>query len=625
MKRVVGDIETDGIKATKIHCFCYYDIDTKESVSLISYEDIVEFFKTPDLTIIWHNGIRYDKVQLQNVLGIKIEARMIDTLALSWVIYPLMKKHGLEEWGEIFGVPKPKIIDWVNLPIEEYVHRCEEDVKINTKLWFLLLEYLFKLYQTKEGVDRFIKYLMFKMDCAAEQEEIKWRLDVDKAKKHHEFFVAEFERRVEQVADLMPKKITYKIVSRPTTLYKKDGEVSVAGQKWLDLLKEHNLPDYHMSPIKVVTKIERGNPNSTDQLKDWLFGLGWVPQTFEVRKSKVTGVIKRIPQINTKDDGICESIKDLYEDHPELEALEGMGIVAHRLGIIKGYLENVDEEGFVKAEIQGFTNTLRFKHTTVVNLPQLPKPYWKEVRECLIAPDDNHVLCGSDMSSLEDSTKRHYMFFYDPEYVKEMMVPGFDPHLDVAVVANLLTPEQVEEHKLYDRTKGAEGVSHKATRGVAKKGNFTAVYGAGGPKIAEAMKQPVEMGYKFHKGYWKRNWSVKRIARDCIVKTIGEQMWLFNPVSKFWYSLRHDKDRFSTLNQGTGVYCFDINIMFIRKQGIRICGQFHDESIQPILKGTEEAHSAKLNKAIQQANDLLNLNVKLGISIDYGHSYADIH
>jgi hypothetical protein len=33
-------------------------------------------------------------------------------------------------------------------------------------------------------------------------------------------------------------------------------------------------------------------------------------------------------------------------------------------------------------------------------------------------------------------------------------------------------------------------------------------------------------------------------------------MWLYNPVSKFWYSAIY-KDIFSTLNQGTGVYCFD--------------------------------------------------------------------
>lgn len=102
-------------------------------------------------------------------------------------------------------------------------------------------------------------------------------------------------------------------------------------------------------------------------------------------------------------------------------------------------------------------------------------------------------------------------------------------------------------------------------------------------------------------------------------------MWLFNPVSQFWYSLRFDKDRFSTLNQGTGVYAFDSWIRNVRRKGIKICGQFHDEHIAPVLKGNEEAHKGKLLLAIDETNNELQLNVKLGISIDFGHSYSEIH
>ena len=45
------------------------------------------------------------------------------------------------------------------------------------------------------------------------------------------------------------------------------------------------------------------------------------------------------------------------------------------------------------------------------------------------------------MSSLEDSTKQHYMMYYDPEYVQAMRVPGFDPHIDIAKLANLITED----------------------------------------------------------------------------------------------------------------------------------------------------------------------------------------
>ena len=68
------------------------------------------------------------------------------------------------------GIPKPKITDWEGLTPEEYAHRCEEDVKINTWLWNKQKKHLLELYGSKPEADKLINYLMFKMDCAREQE-----------------------------------------------------------------------------------------------------------------------------------------------------------------------------------------------------------------------------------------------------------------------------------------------------------------------------------------------------------------------------------------------------------------------------------------------------------------------
>ena len=57
--------------------------------------------------------------------------------------------------------------------------------------------------------------------------------------------------------------------------------------------------------------------------------------------------------------------------------------------------------------------------------------------------------------------------------------------------------------------------------------------------------------------YWTRNSAIKKAADSCIIKSIGSTKWLFNPISKFWYFLKAEKDKFSTLNQGSGVYVFD--------------------------------------------------------------------
>ena len=63
----------------------------------------------------------------------------------------------------------------------------------------------------------------------------------------------------------------------------------------------------------------------------------------------------------------------------------------------------------------------------------------------------------------------------------------------------------------------------------------------------------------------------------------------------------------------------------MRKQGIVINLQYHDEIGFAFLKEEQELIKEKLNKAIELTNKALCLNVPLGISIDFGVNYADCH
>ena len=156
MQYTVFDIETDGLldNVTKIHCLSYQKFNNGtliEKNSLTNYENIKNFVQTQSI-LVGHNIIRYDLPVLKKLLSIVVpkETKIIDTLGLSWYLYSsydIPKKgkkvsHGLETWGEILGVAKPKINDWSNLFIEEYINRCSEDVEINQLLFhkeFLLL------------------------------------------------------------------------------------------------------------------------------------------------------------------------------------------------------------------------------------------------------------------------------------------------------------------------------------------------------------------------------------------------------------------------------------------------------------------------------------------------------
>jgi len=69
----------------------------------------------------------------------------------------------------------------------------------------------------------------------------------------------------------------------------------------------------------------------------------------------------------------------------------------------------------------------------------------------LIAPEGYKVV-GSDMASLESTTKRHYMQPYDPDYVEEMSQEGFDEHVNLAAFAGVITKDEEEFFKWYQST-----------------------------------------------------------------------------------------------------------------------------------------------------------------------------
>ena len=611
----VFDIETDGLldELTKIHVLSWSN-DMGEVKHTHDYDEM-RYVLLNSETLVGHNIIRFDIPAIEKVLGIEVKARLIDTLALSWYLHHDRMKHGLEGYGEDYGVPKPVIKDWNTLTPQEYAHRCAEDVKINNRLWRDLDLKLNKLYQDPTEKDRLIDYLTFKLDCAREQEALRWKLDVDKAQAAYDEIMALKVEKVEQLADAMPRKILTRMASRPKVMHKKDGSLSSHGEKWVDLCKEYKQPETTMQFV-VKTGEERGNPNSNDQVKDWLYSLGWKPRTYKFLRDKVTGDERQIEQVR-KNGELCGSVKELAKVDQAVDLLDGLTVLTHRAGILKSFLE-CHKDGWLEASIAGLTNTFRFKHyRPLVNLPGVDKPYGDVIRGCLTCPD-GYILSGADMTSLEDTTKRHYMKPLDPDYVEQMSHEGFDPHLDLALHAGVITQDDIDKHNSGER-------SLKALRKNYKVVNYSATYGVGAPKLARETGMSKSEAKTLLEAFWSRNWAIEKVASTLRVRELFNGMWLKNPVSGFWYSLRSDKDRFSTLNQSTGVYCFDSWVKECRGMGLETIGQFHDEIIVLTKEGDEDKTENIMQMSINNVNDAINLNVPLGTDVQFGKTYADIH
>lgn len=635
MKEVVFDIETNGFldKLDRVHVISWQDNTMSEPTSGYDLEAIQKVYDA-DL-IIGHNILRFDLDAIEKVYGIRPSEKtiLVDTLILAWYLdYERVEKglnYGLEAYGVTFGVPKPKITDWESLTREDYTHRCEEDVKINMRLWLRLRNKLVALYGKKddgslsEDAIRLIRYLTFKMQCANDTEKLGIRLDHALATKMLTDLEQLKETKIKELAEAMPKKAITKLVNKPQKPYKADGTLSEHGKRWFATLKEYGFPEDTVGPLRVVDHYEQGNPDSVPQIKDWLYGLGWEPITFKYDKDEY-GNERKIEQVR-KDGELCESVLMLKDKDPAIEYLDGLTVLTHRIGIFKAYLNSAEQDAngvwWIRSRVDGLTNTFRFKHRKpLANLPGVDKPYGKEVRACLLAPSDDHVLVGADMVSLEDTTKRHYMQPLDPDYVAAMSVEGFDPHLDLAQFAGACTQEEIDEYN-------AGGAKHlKAIRKGYKAANYSCIYGVGAPKLSRALGCSVAEAKKLIDAYWDRNWSIKEIGKRQTTKVLKDgSLWLQNPVSGFWHNLRETKDAFSTLNQSTGVYVFDNWLAYIRKEGVPVVMQYHDEYLGYLLKGQEEEMDRINREAVEKLNDKLQLNVRVGSDWKYGSDYADVH
>ncbi len=617
------DCEGDGLYPTKIYCLSYINSDGNEGTE-VDYDDMRAVL-SKDRVLVGHNIIRWDIPTLERILDISCkDSVLIDTLAVAWYLDCSRGQHGLESYGPDFGIQKPKIDDWHNLDLADYINRCERDVELNHKLWLSQLERLLELYPDADDFWNFLRYLEFKMDCAREQERSKWLLDVKRCRKAIEDYETEETKKLVDIERVMPKVPRVSVKSPPKRMYKGSGELSEIGKRWVEFLAERGLPETHDEPVEYVAGYDEPNAGSHDQIKNWLYSLGWVPRTFKYKKDE-NGNLREIPQINKEHGGgICDSIVDLYPICPDLALLDGLFVLRHRLGLLRGFIRD-EVDGKLAAKVAGFTNTLRFKHAEIVNLPKPDRPYAKDIRASLICQPDEEQ-CGADMSSLEDRIKQHFIYEYDPEYVNQLNSDDYDPHLDLAVITNKLskgkagvTKEEMDAYKAGDKSKSK-------IRGIFKNGNYACQYGAGPPRLVLTCNIDIETATLLHKAYWERNWAIKKVAEDQIVKTTKDgQMWLLNPISGFWYSLRSKKDRFSTLVQGTAAFVFDLWVRQVREKRPQLTAQFHDEIVLHIKKGHREECTALLNKAIQEVNDMLSLNREFSIGIQFGDTYADIH
>ena len=617
------DIECDSLNPTKIFCLSYCNTDDHVIHTIYDKEDILAFFKN-DGVFIGHVIATFDLPVLTRLCGLEVDFLFYDTIYLSTYIFPRRLKYGLESFGIDYGVEKVAIgkHEWETLSLEKAKERCEGDIRIQANLWHSIKKRLDHLYINKNDLKKFYQYMAFKAQCGYDQTQTKLRINLEAA---NDLLIKLYnlqDEKINQLRAVMPPVPVYKEFKKPDKPIKKDGSESEAGRKWREFLEQNNLPPDTNKTIRKVVSYKEPNPNSDQQKKDFLFSLGWEPQTYRIEKNKDSGEERSIPQIQKEVDGekvLCDSVAILAEQVPEIELLSGLGILEHRIGVVNGLIAAADEDGYLIQYLKSLTSTMRYKHGVVVNLVSVDKPYGADLRGLFIPPP-GYKIVGVDISKLENKVKEHYIYDYDPEYVKTLQDPLYDPYLEIAEMAGFLTAEQVRQHK-------AKEVDYSTQRKWGKVTSLSSQYGVGPKTLSRNLGLAYDLAAKLIETYKVRNKSQYDFAADLTVKTEFGQKWVFNPVSRFWMELRSEKDRLSAIFSSTGVYFFDTFKMYAKILGIKPALESHDELLSYVLDSESEQSevAAKLNKAIKYTNERIKLNVKIGIEYKFGTNYAQTH
>lgn len=669
-RALVADIETDGFldKMTKLHVLTVGWKNAEGqwcTKSTNNPEDIQKVFSNPDSIIVMHNGRRFDVPAIKKLFPqIEIKATVIDSLALSWWLLPNRskegKKFGLEAFGVDYGVPKPKVEDWENLTYEEYAHRATEDVKINIRLWEELKAKLELMYKDNPNdMIRLIRLLNWIMDCSYQQETQKIKVDVKKTEENFTYFEKLKEEKIQELRKAMPKIPIKVLKSKPKVCYKKDNSLSAAGEKWFEMIRSCGLPEDYEGQIEVITGYEEPNPNSVPQKKAWLYSLGWVPKTFKHNRDKATGEVNVVEQIMTEEKELCESVLKLAKKEPAIESLSGVTVLTHRIGLLKSFLSNRDENDMIYQGLQQLAVSMRWMHSTIVNLPRYTGKGdirdGKWIRECLIAGEGKKIV-QSDLSGIESRTSDHYTFHINPGRIKKTQMPFFDPHCEISVASNLMTRDEeiyyvyksavkdfpdlkIETFsEIYQPTEEVYRMLSlpeneqkelmnklKVQRSKGKTCNYASLYLVGAQTLSRNLEIPKKEAQKLIDAYWEIHFAVKVATEQIRTIKVGDETWAFNPISKFFYYVRNEKDLFSIINQSSAVYCFNMWVWNCTNMGIWPVTQSHDDSLYIVNEEDEEKTVAIIDEAMKRTNQQLSLNVQLDCETQVGNNVAETH
>lgn len=609
---IVFDVETNGLlrQATKVHCICTYDTETKKATSYYgpSLTKGYEVLASASL-LIGHNIIKYDLPVLKRITGKALcTGKLFDTYLVSTMLCKSLYatdvktrtlpqnywgKHSLAAWGYRLGVLKGDFgatTDWAEFSMDMLKY-CEQDVAVTVALYQYLLSKVDSSLQRSLASEHQVWRII------AEQEEHGFPFDYEGAS-------AFFEKLS---LDIGQEKIRLRTLFPPR--YKKQG-VPVASKR-TQLRKVNGvLCQYTEGALMQKVTLSEFNPCSGDDVAHWLIRrYNWKPSDFtETGKPKVTGDI----------------LSDL--DYPEAQALARLQFLVKMASFLwgekeTGWLQIYDKEtGCIHGNVNpNGAATSRMTHSSpnMAQVPSVKTSSWNPLRaeygklcRSFFKARDGYAIVGCDASSLELRCLAHYMAKYDGgAYVNTVVKGNKDEGTDI--------------HTVNQRFAGLP------TRDLAKTFIYALIYGAGDAKIGSIMNGGAKQGSAMKQRFLDGLPALKSLIND--VQRAAKVRGYLRGIDGRIIAVESQHAALNRLLQSAGAIVMKyalINIdTWAKQEGIDFgfCANVHDEW-QAEVRADQAQRFAELSVlAIEKATEDLDFRCPLTGEAHIGNTWADTH
>ena len=580
------DIEANGLSPTEVFC-----VVTKHKGTVNTFTNASEFKCYAGILgddVYWcaHNGIGYDWPVLKKLWGYEGPKNILDTLVLSRLATPSRKGgHSLGNLGNLLGFPKGEHYDFSTYT-PEMLEYCKQDVDVLEQVYNLLSKEL-------QGFSKDAVFLETQVALIIDQQ-VKHGWSFNSNEAHT--LLAKLKEKLYELEDEVQKRfVPLPIFKKQVTpKYKKDGELSVVGLKFLgDRWTEVGGPLSHI-------EYPPFNLGSRQQIGRHLQFYGWVPKKFTEHGQPIV------------DEKVLEDVTDV----PEAQLIAEYLMVQKRKAMVDSWLEAVQEStGRIHGRVRSngaITGRMTHDSPNVAQVPASKKDkktgallyghkagWGADCRDLWTTPE-GYKLVGCDASGLELRMLAHYMD--DDDYVKELLT------------GDIHTANQI-----------AAGLSERSQ---AKTFIYAFLYGAGDAKIGTIVGGTAKDGRELKERFLRNTPSLKRL-RDRVTGA-SDRGYLKGLDGRKLY-IRSPHAALNTLLQGAGAIVMKQGLVildeFAQKWSLdyHFVGNIHDEWQTEV----REAHAEKFGhlavSCIQAAGLKFNLRCPLDGEFKIGDTWAQTH